>query len=87
MAAKVMLCRERKNRPALYLYAMKVFKFGGASVHSIERIRNLGDILEKHTDGPVMLIVSAMGKTTNALEKVAEAYFMGEKEEAIRLFR
>ncbi len=82
-----MLCRERKNRPALYLYAMKVFKFGGASVHSIERIRNLGDILEKHTDGPVMLIVSAMGKTTNALEKVAEAYFRGEKEEAIRLFR
>ena len=81
-----MLCRERKNRPALYLYAMKVFKFGGASVHNIERIRNLGDILEKHTDGPVVLIVSAMGKTTNALEKVVDAFYAGKKEEALQLF-
>lgn len=81
-----MYWQERKNRQALYLYPMKVFKFGGASVHSIERIRNLGDILEKQPAGPVMVIVSAMGKTTNALEKVAEAFFGGETEKSIRLF-
>jgi aspartate kinase len=65
---------------------MKVYKFGGASVNSIERIRNLGDILEKEAPGPVMVIVSAMGKTTNALEKVAEAFYQGDQETSIRLF-
>jgi aspartate kinase len=81
-----MYWQERKNRRALYLYPMKVFKFGGASAHSIERIRNLGDILEKQPGGPVMVIVSAMGKTTNALEKVAEAFYAGESEKSLRLF-
>lgn len=66
---------------------MKVFKFGGASVNSTGRIRNLGDILAREESGPVMLIVSAMGKTTNALEKVAEAFFAGDQETALHRFQ
>ena len=52
---------------------MRVFKFGGASVNSIERIQNLAGILAS-LDEPLLIVISAMGKTTNALEKVAEAF-------------
>jgi aspartate kinase len=65
---------------------MKVYKFGGASVNSVERIQNLGRIMQERQDGPKVVIISAMGKTTNALEKVAEAFFAGKKEEALALF-
>jgi len=65
---------------------VKVFKFGGASVNSVERIRNLGDILQSHQNEKLLVVVSAMGKTTNALEKVAEAFFNDRKEDALRLF-
>lgn len=65
---------------------MKVFKFGGASVGTAERIRNVGEILKNHGEQQLLIIVSAMGKTTNALEKVTEAFYRGEKEEALRLF-
>lgn len=59
---------------------MKVYKFGGASVNSVERIQNLGRIMQERQDGPKVVIISAMGKTTNALEKVAEAFFAGKKK-------
>lgn len=65
---------------------MKVFKFGGASINSIERIQNLGSILKKFKDENILVVISAMGKVTNALEKVAEAFFEGRKEEALGLF-
>ena len=65
---------------------MKVFKFGGASVSSIERIRNVRHILESHHQEPLLVVISAMGKTTNALEKVAEAFFHQDQKEALRLF-
>ncbi len=65
---------------------MKVFKFGGASVNSIERVNNLVDIVEANQSSPMVIIVSAMGKTTNALEKVAEAFYRGNKEEALQHF-
>ncbi len=65
---------------------MKVYKFGGASVNSVERIQNLGRIMQERQEGPKVVIISAMGKTTNALEKVAEAFFAGKKEEALALF-
>ena len=50
---------------------MKIFKFGGASVNSVERIKNLKNIVQKFSNEPLVIIVSAMGKTTNGLEKVA----------------
>jgi aspartate kinase len=65
---------------------MKVFKFGGASVNSVERIQNLPNILEKYKGHSLVIIVSAMGKTTNALEKVVEAFYAGNKEQALQLF-
>ncbi len=52
---------------------MKVFKFGGASIKNAEAVRNLANIL-KMFDEPLLIVISAMGKTTNALEKVTEDY-------------
>lgn len=65
---------------------MKVFKFGGASVNSVERIQNIATILRSFSNEKLVVIISAMGKTTNALEKVAEAFFRGEKDQALQLF-
>lgn len=65
---------------------MKVFKFGGASVNSIDRVKNLSEIVAANQSCPLVIIVSAMGKTTNALEKVSEAFYQGKKEEALQLF-
>jgi aspartate kinase len=65
---------------------MQVFKFGGASVNSVERISRLGDIVKQFADEKVLVVISAMGKTTNALEKAVEAFFSGKKEEALQLF-
>lgn len=49
---------------------MRVFKFGGASVNSVEAIRNMADIVSRYLDKPLVVVVSAMGKTTNLLERV-----------------
>ena len=65
---------------------MKVFKFGGAAVSTVERIQNVARLLKKYSSDKIVVIVSAMGKTTNALEKVTEAFFAGKKEEALSLF-
>ncbi|MEO6613428.1 MAG: aspartate kinase [Chitinophagaceae bacterium] len=65
---------------------MKVFKFGGASVNSVERIQNVGRIMQQQAGEKILVIVSAMGKTTNALEKVVDAFFTGKKEDALQLF-
>jgi len=53
---------------------MKVFKFGGASVKDAEAVRNVGNIIQRY-DEDLVVVVSAMGKTTNALEKVVDAYY------------
>ena len=65
---------------------MKVFKFGGASVNSVERIKSLAAILRSYPGEKILVVISAMGKTTNALEKVAEAFYDHHPEEALRLF-
>ena len=65
---------------------MKVFKFGGASVNSVERIQNIPHILRFWEKEKLVVIISAMGKTTNALEKVVEAFFEGRQTDALRLF-
>jgi len=49
---------------------MRVFKFGGASVKSASAIQNVGAIIKEYADQPLLIVVSAMGKTTNALEQV-----------------
>ncbi len=54
---------------------MRIFKFGGASVKDAAGIRNVYDVLQKTGYEDVLLVVSAMGKTTNALEAVINNYF------------
>ena len=50
---------------------MKVFKFGGASVNSADAVRNMAQIVRQHlAAAPLVVVVSAMGKTTNLLEKL-----------------
>ena len=54
---------------------MRIFKFGGASVKDAEGIRNVHNVLQTVGFEDVLLVVSAMGKTTNALEIVIKNYF------------
>jgi aspartate kinase len=53
---------------------MLVFKFGGASVKDAGGIINLASVVKKYTENQLLIVVSAMGKTTNALEKLTRAY-------------
>lgn len=59
---------------------MKVFKFGGASVKDAESIKNVAAILLQHKDEKLAVVISAMGKTTNGLEKIVNAYFGRQAE-------
>ena len=59
---------------------MRIFKFGGASVKDADGIRNVFDVLQKVGFEDVLLVVSAMGKTTNALEIVIKNYFEKSSE-------
>jgi len=63
---------------------MKVFKFGGASVKDAAGVRNLEQIVRLNSapDG-LMVVVSAMGKTTNALERVVDYLDAGKEEMAL----
>lgn len=49
---------------------MKVFKFGGASIKDAEAIQNMARIIRQYQETPLVIVVSAMGKSTNALEEV-----------------
>ncbi|MEN8156901.1 MAG: aspartate kinase [Bacteroidota bacterium] len=60
---------------------MVVFKFGGASVKSADAVRNIVTILQKYKSQHIVVVVSAMGKTTNALERIIEAYTSGSEKE------
>jgi len=54
---------------------MKVFKFGGASVKDAAGVRNLQNILALYPDENIVVVLSAIGKTTNLLEKILDAYY------------
>jgi len=54
---------------------MLVFKFGGASVKDASGMVNLANVVKKYEHDQLLIVVSAMGKTTNALEKLTKAYF------------
>ncbi len=53
---------------------MLVFKFGGASVKDAERLRNVASILQRYKDQSILIVVSAMGKSTNELEAVLASH-------------
>ena len=59
---------------------MQIYKFGGASVKDADSIRNVASILEKNPRKDILIVISAMGKTTNALEEVVENYFQQNQE-------
>ncbi len=54
---------------------MKIFKFGGASVKDAEGVKNLQKVIETTHEKNLVVVVSAMGKMTNQLEKVVNSYF------------
>ncbi|OUN76559.1 aspartate kinase [Alistipes sp. An54] len=60
---------------------MKVYKFGGASVRNADGVRNLRRIIDDEQH--LFIIVSAMGKTTNALEKVFEGLQKGDRQQSL----
>jgi aspartate kinase len=57
---------------------MQIFKFGGASIRHGKAIRNMVDIIRNYGEKPLVVVVSAMGKTTRALESFIEALVNGE---------
>lgn len=60
---------------------MLVFKFGGASVKDADGIINLGKVVSLFKAEQLLIVVSAMGKTTNALEKLTKAYVTGDSSQ------
>ncbi|WP_346881880.1 aspartate kinase [uncultured Algibacter sp.] len=59
---------------------MQVFKFGGASVKDAMGVKNVASVLQKVGHKDTLIVVSAMGKTTNALELVIKNYFENKSE-------
>ncbi len=60
---------------------MKVFKFGGASVKDANAVKNVATVLQRFPSENIIVVVSAMGKITNALERLTDAVFF-KKENA-----
>ncbi|MFC6859990.1 aspartate kinase [Zunongwangia atlantica] len=69
---------------------MKVFKFGGASVKDAAGVKNVLKVLQKHQNPDKLIVISAMGKTTNALEVIIQKYLSEQSPEPeierLRLF-
>ncbi len=67
---------------------MQVFKFGGASVKDADAVRNVTTILNKYKGEPLVVVISAMGKSTNALEALHQSIIEndGKMEEHIATF-
>jgi len=61
---------------------LKVFKFGGASVKNAEAVKNAAAIVKRYQGDKLLVVVSAMDKTTNKLELLADAYFY--KKDALK---
>ena len=59
---------------------MRIFKFGGASVKDAKGIKNMVNVLKEVGHKDALLVISAMGKTTNAMEKVVDYYFTNKNE-------
>src|SRR5690554_1824985 len=60
---------------------MQVFEFGGASVKNADSIKNLTRIVQAHQSEPLLIVVSAMDKTTNKLEQLLNTYFYRRGDE------
>ena len=58
---------------------MKVFKFGGASVKDAAGVKRVASVLDFFTEDDILVVISAMGKSTNALEKIVALHLAGDK--------
>ena len=58
------------------LYMFKVFKFGGASIKDAQSIKHIINLIKDYEDCKLVIIFSAMGKVTNMLEDVVDAYIL-----------
>lgn len=65
---------------------MQVFKFGGASVNSVERIQKAGTIIKQFHQHKTLVVISAIDKTTNELEAVVHNFYDGNRDIALSLF-
>lgn len=65
---------------------IRIFKFGGASVKDATAIRNMCKIIQDTDFRNIVIVISAMGKTTNALERLTDAYFSKNSELTNQLF-
>jgi aspartate kinase len=63
-----------ENLKSAMKQSVSVFKFGGASLKDPAAVRNVANILQLHTSQQLVVVVSAMGKTTDALETVVQAH-------------
>lgn len=59
---------------------MKIFKFGGASVKDAEGVKNVAKIIQSEGNSDTLVVISAMGKITNAFEEVIDAYYHKSEE-------
>lgn len=59
---------------------MKIFKFGGASIKDSEGVRNMAHLIQGTGYNDILIVVSAMGKMTNAFEKISDAFYYKKKE-------
>jgi len=65
---------------------MKIFKFGGASTKDATGIKNVANIIKNQMDTGLLVVVSALGKTTNAMERLLDTYYHNKaKKEAVFL--
>ncbi len=71
------------------IMTMRVFKFGGASVKDAAGVANVAKVLVRYPDEKIVVVISAMGKMTNAFEKLVQSYFHkdGEKRQHIKAIR
>lgn len=64
---------------------MQVFKFGGASVKDANGVKNLAQIVKNYAPTQLLIVVSAMGKTTNKLEQLYKAYLKNDAQASLFL--
>lgn len=64
---------------------MKIFKFGGASIQDANGVKNLAQILRSHSNEPCVIVISALGKTTNLMEEILASY-LGKRSNLAQLF-
>jgi aspartate kinase len=72
------LFKAKETINLIFATMLKVFKFGGASVKNAEAVKNAAAIVKRYQSDKLIVVVSAMDKTTNKLELLADAYFNGK---------